>query len=298
MTKQILASGSLYSLTFPNGKVYIGITMRTVKARFTSHVQQSRTGKSKCAVHHAIAKYGKESVKIATIANASYSELVVLEVKAIAEMGTRYPHGYNLTDGGEGSPGFIMTAEHKEKLRAVWTGRTHTKESLERMSKSRIGFAHTAESRAKISATMRAPEMLARISPAGRVHSAETIAKRVAKTTGQTRSAETKEKMRLAQLGKTASAETKAKIGAASASRSHSAETKALMSAVHSGKVRTAEHCKNISEARKGRPLGPMSEATKEKIRSAHKGRAKSPEAVANQIASRTANRLAKSLAA
>lgn len=298
MADKILPFGSLYTLTFPNGKVYVGITTRTVKARFASHVQQSRAGKSRCVVHHAIAKYGKDSIKVETLATAgSYKELVALEVKAIADMRSRFPSGYNLTDGGDGLLGFAMTPEHKAKLRSVWVGRKHTKESLARMSASHSGRKHTAEHREKISSAIRRPEVLARISPLGRLQNAETIAKRVAKTTGQTRSAETKAKMRAAQLGKTASAETKAKIGAASAGRIHSEATKARISESNKGKQKTESHRLKLSEAHKDKVHAPMSEETKEKIRAAHKGRKKSPEAVANQIAARMANRLARASA-
>lgn len=180
---------------------------------------------------------------------------------------------------------------------SAWTGKRHRSESIEKMRASHVGRVVSIETRAKLSASIRRPEILARISPLGRAQSAETIAKRVSKLVGQKRSDEVKVRMSAAQTGKKASDETKAKIGAASASRTHSAETRAKMALAQTGKVRTSEQRTRMSAARAGEKHGPMSDDTKAKISAAHKGKKKSPEAVKNQLAARAANRLARAAA-
>ncbi len=86
----------------------------------------------------------------------------------------------------------------------------------------------------------------------GTVPHADTIAKRVAKTTGQKRSADAKLKMRIAKLGKKASAETCEK---------HRAAILGKKRAPYSEQAR-----KNMGLARLGKRRGPQSEIHKARI--------------------------------
>jgi hypothetical protein len=90
----------------------------------------------------------------------------------------------NLTDGGEGAKGVKRTPEQVAAMTERKIGTRHTKESIELMRASKIGMyagarnpfygkTHSDEARAKISAA-----------GVGRVYSAETIARRLAKTAG------------------------------------------------------------------------------------------------------------------
>lgn len=45
------------------------------------------------------------------------------ETKWIASLNTKVPNGLNLTDGGEGRPGYVHTAETKKKLCEAWEKR-------------------------------------------------------------------------------------------------------------------------------------------------------------------------------
>lgn len=117
--------GALYRITFPNGKAYIGITSRTAESRFAEHVSDGqRVRYAHLPIYRALNKYGVTSVHLETLATVDdWQDLCALERKAIAEHGTRSPRGYNATDRGEGQLG-----------------------------RKRIGFRHTQESRAKMSA--------------------------------------------------------------------------------------------------------------------------------------------------
>ena len=64
----------------------------------------------------------------------------------------------NITDGGEGAPGRIVSEEQKEKQRQKMKGRPspnkgikHTKETREKMSRAAMGRKHSEETKAKMS---------------------------------------------------------------------------------------------------------------------------------------------------
>lgn len=51
-------------MTFPNWKVYIGITCKALEKRIAGHVNRTVSNIRRDAVHHAIAKYGTKNVII------------------------------------------------------------------------------------------------------------------------------------------------------------------------------------------------------------------------------------------
>lgn len=144
-------AGCLYKIAFPNGKAYIGITGRTAEERFAEHVAYSKNGKKKAAVHLALAKYGAQNVILETLAiESDWTRLQQMEVEAIGKYGTRPPHGYNLTRGGDGVVGFDEVT--RAKMGAKNKGRTHDAETRERIRLASTGRRHDEQARAKISA--------------------------------------------------------------------------------------------------------------------------------------------------
>lgn len=118
---------ALYRLTFPSGKQYIGITTRTVRWRFNTHVRRAKAGSS-YPVCAAIRKYGSENVIVETLfcvkentLEAERALLRLFEREAIAKYQTVSPKGYNVTLGGEGVLGLNRpkSPEHRAKLAAV-----------------------------------------------------------------------------------------------------------------------------------------------------------------------------------
>jgi hypothetical protein len=184
--------GELYKLDFPNGKSYIGITNETALKRFTRHVKKANAGQ-KQAVTNAIRKYTPQAVRVSTLVVArDWEYLCALERKAIAAFGTREPHGYNLTDGGEGVLGLECRPETRAKLSAANSGRKLT-----------------VAQRAKISAALKqrpppTEETRAKLSTAntGKVHSSETRAKCGVANIGRVISPEAKAKQRATVLAK------------------------------------------------------------------------------------------------
>ena len=98
----------------------------------------------------------------------------------------------NKTDGGEGTSGIIMTAEHKRKLSLAKQGRKLPEETRKKISLSNKGNVYTEEMRAKSSATKQghkhSEETKRKIGlkSLGRTLSPESLAKRYAKVFGGT----------------------------------------------------------------------------------------------------------------
>ncbi len=105
--------GCLYQLTSPSGKRYIGITAQPLKSRWRAHKAHAK----RCADGHlqmAIRKYGAAGFSVKTLVlSDDYSYLKLLEQRAIVSFKTKSPRGYNLTDGGDGVLGVVMSEESR-----------------------------------------------------------------------------------------------------------------------------------------------------------------------------------------
>lgn len=103
------------------GKMYVGQTVRTIEERFKEHAKRKTT-----LIGKAIRKYGAENFSIEVLKRCySKAELDAWEIFFIAALKTRFPIGYNMTDGGEGSLGVERTAETRAKISAANTGKKH-----------------------------------------------------------------------------------------------------------------------------------------------------------------------------
>lgn len=89
----------LYRLTFPNGKLYFGITTQ-FKERMRSHkAKEGVCPPSRLA--HAIQKYGWASVVVDILhENLDDVDAYALEIKYISEHNTTGVAGYNIAPGG------------------------------------------------------------------------------------------------------------------------------------------------------------------------------------------------------
>ncbi len=139
----------------PSGKKYIGITTRTIELRWLGHRHFSKK-RNLTALQQAIKKYGADNFLITILAEENaWIALCAMEIAAIAEHRTMSPHGYNLTRGGEGVPGFVPTDEDRART----------------SSSTRAGMAHPdVKARLRACAQARAadPEWRAKVSRAKR----------------------------------------------------------------------------------------------------------------------------------
>jgi group I intron endonuclease len=175
-----------------NGKAYIGQTMMSLSRRWKEHVCRANGG-SDFFFHRAIRKYGVQSFIIELLTRCgTKGEMNRKEQEAIRSANTKTPHGYNLTDGGDGMGGFKHSEESKAKTSAALKGRKFTDEH-----KAKIGMANTGR---KCSDKVLA---IFREANCGRVYTDEHRAKIGAAAKGRKRSEETKEKIRQCMMGNT-----------------------------------------------------------------------------------------------
>ena len=185
-----------------NEVFYVGIGKEEKRA-------YTKYGRNNPHWHNIVKKIGY-SVNIIH-SNIGWDEAGEIEKLLIKEYG-RQDLGtgnlVNLTDGGEGCLGVIVSEETKQKIGKAHKGKTMSEEARQKMSKARKGKTMSEETKQKIAklATGRTPS--------------EEIRQKLAKlATGRTHSEETRQKMSKERIGekngffgKTHSEETKQKI--------------------------------------------------------------------------------------
>jgi len=131
-----------------NEKRYIGKTKKSLEIRKRQHINASAYIKT--AFYHAIRKYGIDSfVWSALYECEDNNKLNKAERQFIKHFNSFGANGYNMTSGGEDSP--MDSIETRKKLSKTvkkqykngrvpyFKGKKHTKESLEKMSKTKLG---------------------------------------------------------------------------------------------------------------------------------------------------------------
>lgn len=205
--------GTVYLLTFPNGKQYVGQTSNDPAKRFAGHKAFSKKGFN-LPVYNAWRKHGAPTMEI--LETVIGNVLCEAERNWILLLGTQLPGGYNITEGGEGAP---MTERTKALLREAHLGKTLSPEHRAKLSVSRRAYQQPREVIEKSAASRRGrprnPEVSAKIkaalTPEGRHNQIEALrrshreglidyAKIAAKTRGQKRSPEQRAKLSVAKL--------------------------------------------------------------------------------------------------
>jgi group I intron endonuclease len=151
----------IYKHTSPSGKSYIGLT-NDYDRRCNEHQRVPACR----AFHSAIKKYGWDNFTH-TIVDSGLSLAVANELEEflIEELNTLAPNGYNLQTGGtsrllceetktkmsEANRGKPKSEAHKQTIRAIRTGTTHTQATKDKVSAVRKGKPKSAETKQKIS---------------------------------------------------------------------------------------------------------------------------------------------------
>lgn len=82
-------------------------------------------------------KYGLENFKTEKLAVCNTQEEAwELEKKFIAELDTKYPNGYNMSDGGKGVPNVYITEEHKKIMSEALKDIKRSEEFKQKVSES------------------------------------------------------------------------------------------------------------------------------------------------------------------
>ena len=120
-----------------NGKRYVGATGQTLDDRWDRHIVSARRG-SEYRFHQAIRKHGSASFEAVILEEElSSEEACALERMWIRLLGTKlWKLGYNMTDGGDGAPGRVISEETREKHRQAQLGKKHSEATKEKMRTS------------------------------------------------------------------------------------------------------------------------------------------------------------------
>lgn len=131
----------IYKITnINNNKIYIGLTIQKINDRFSHHIYEAKRG-SASYFHRAIMKHSPKSFIVEQIDTANtIDELREKEIFYIFKYNTTNRKiGYNLSPGGEGTPGVLKSKETREKIRQKALGRVISKETKDKISKSNLG---------------------------------------------------------------------------------------------------------------------------------------------------------------
>lgn len=107
-------------LNMCTSKVYIGVTSESINKRFYRHLYNAKNWRNpESILYKSIRKYGETNFHIFTIEEClNKFDAFKKEIFYIKQYNSKVPNGYNLTDGGEGSPGIKRSQEqfkiHKE----------------------------------------------------------------------------------------------------------------------------------------------------------------------------------------
>jgi len=153
------SGGIIYKWTCEKtGLSYIGKTVTTLKQRLKGHVRAAETG-SIWEFPKAIREYGIKSFVGTVLCECETSdELHIKERQFISEHNTVWPHGYNMTNGGEG-PCELTRKLISERTREAMAllGPEHKKRQKEAMKDLKVRKKISDRTRA----AMQRPEVIA-----------------------------------------------------------------------------------------------------------------------------------------
>lgn len=199
---------TIYKLTSPSGKSYIGKTQSILSDRISKHISSAKAG-SNYTIHKAIRKYGFDKFDVEILYQGTYMvNINHAEIYFIKEHDA-FKNGYNSTKGGEGQKGIKRTEEQKKRMSEIKKGTKCSEDTKKKMSIAHTGRSITWKEKIRQSnlGLTRTEETRKRISEAkkGTKHSEEHKRKiglaskgRKGYWTGKNLSEETKKKMSIA----------------------------------------------------------------------------------------------------
>lgn len=144
----------VYKHTFPNGKIYIGITSQRPERRWKNGTHYDE--RCQPLMFRAIQKYGWDNIKHEILFdNLTKEEAEFKEIELIAKYkSNQRQHGYNIQSGGHCSS---MSEETKKKISKSNKGRTapmkgkhHSEETKKKLSQLSKGRKLSEETKLKL----------------------------------------------------------------------------------------------------------------------------------------------------
>lgn len=141
----------IYEFVSPNGKRYIGYTGLPITSRLSCHRSRLNNG-WKHPLYSAMKKYGFDNFEFNIVLKTlDRQEALSKEKELVKSLNTKYPNGYNLSDGGEMSAlGYKCTEEQIETRRKNCTIRMSNPREVERMKKSCLKYWSDPKNREKL----------------------------------------------------------------------------------------------------------------------------------------------------
>jgi len=238
-----------------NGKQYVGKTKWDLMKR--DHAAEVRGGSQRLFIR-ALRKYGMGLFDSSVLFESEDEQLLFkAEREAIQYLETKHPNGYNLTDGGEGSSGYIFTEEDRQKVSKGLKGKRKSeshRESMRRAWRKRV----RGQKRKPLSQQTKERISNALLGNKNGLRNQGPLGK-TPWNKGKTFSEESRRKMSESHKGKRLSAETKAKLSKALKGRVFTEEHKAKLSLSQIGnkkrlgKKNSPEHNAKIGKGNKGK---------------------------------------------
>lgn len=130
-----------------NGKQYIGQTVNSLNRRVINHIKSAKT-KDGNYFHNALLKYGKKNFLWKILCKCkTIEDLSKKEKELISRFKTLYPHGYNLTVGGnksnQNTKGHRLSEGHKRKISKALINREFSEITKQKMSISMKEYLKT-----------------------------------------------------------------------------------------------------------------------------------------------------------
>jgi group I intron endonuclease len=153
-----------------NGKCYIGFDSNWPKRKYVHKHNAEHINENTSYLHRAIRKHGWENFEWEVIKENATLEDEILLIEKYQTLHI-YGKGYNLTKGGDGNLGWIMTEETKQKISNKALG-----------NKNCLGRILSEETKNKISNSLKEKPSSTKGKPSplrGRKQSPELIEKRI-----------------------------------------------------------------------------------------------------------------------
>jgi group I intron endonuclease len=129
-----------------NNKKYIGVTNN-----FKKRMREHKSSKNNCVISRAIRKYGWDNFKSEIIEQTTDKEYAYGTLEQIyIKLYETFDFGYNSTLGGEGSPGYNLSEETRNKMSLAKLGKKLSSEHSMKISESNKGRIVSKETREKI----------------------------------------------------------------------------------------------------------------------------------------------------
>lgn len=145
-----------------NDKLYVGITCQSMGARWSKHISNANLNKQGgCRyLESSIRKYGSDNFKIDILEKVPNENIAKEREKYwIWKLGARNPAvGMNLTDGGDGTTGHIVSQSARARISEGNRGRKRSDWHRRIISQTHKGKPKTEEHKRKIGDAQRGPK--------------------------------------------------------------------------------------------------------------------------------------------